>query len=349
MNARLFNMLLAAGAACTLAALALLAFVPHAAAGWLAAFVFCSSLPVGALLLVMMMRLIPGGWAEELGGPAEDLLLLLPLSAVAAVPVLIFMGAIYPWAGALSPSGFQGAYLTGWFFAVRTLVFFGLCAVLAILLLVRRQWSVPVSCTGLIVFMPAYTAIATDWLMSLEPDFHSSGFALYALSIQANVALALIVLMRLTDSGRAHTGLLGALLLSALLLWAYFAFMQYFISWSDDLPHEVLWYRSRGEGAWSLAEYALGLLGLGPLLALLFPPVRASRGMLAALALSVILGKAIELVWLVLPAGGANAGSAGAFLLGLAGLGALSIAALGRMVPSARALLTRRSGPEVAS
>lgn len=315
------------------AALVLAATEPGALAGWLAAFAFWSGVPIGALCILMMMRLIPGAWTEQLSGPAEAVLLLLPLAALAVLPVLIGCSALYRWAGGAGEGGFRSLYLTPWFFITRTIIFFAASAVLAVLLLRRRSRAV--AAVGLIIFVLVDTTVAVDWLMSLDPEFHSSGFGLYVLSIQATVALSVLVLARLVFGPGGRTGILGGLLLTALLLWAYFAFMQYVVSWSDNLPPSVLWYGRRGRGAWSAVEGAIGALGVAPALLLLFPPIRRGRGWLLGICLAVLLGKALETAWLVLPE--APEPGAAAMVAGLAviGLGALAAGLLPAAIRSA--------------
>lgn len=318
-----------AGAACVAAALILSLLVPEAFGGWLAGFVFWSGIPLGALVLVMMIRIIPGRWAQELGEPAEAAMLLLPLAMLAALPVLAGLGALYPWAGE-TEQGFRGAYLAQGSFMLRTALFFALTTGLALLLVLRRRWSMQVSVCGLILFVLFDTAIAFDWLMSLDPEFHSSGFGLYVLSIQVTIALALLIPAHLSAApGEQHRGVLGALLLCALLLWAYFAFMQFFIIWSTNLPPNVLWYQHRAAGSWSSVTYVIATLHFLPAFLLLFAPVRCGRQWLVGLCAAVLVGKALEACWLVLPDTSAGIASIAVAVLSLIGLGALSAAAFG--------------------
>ena len=68
-------------------------------------------------------------------------------------------------------------------------------------------------------------------------------------------ALAVLILLGLPHL--ADPSLLGKLLMTALLFWAYFSFMQYFIFWSGNLVPGVKWYAMRGHGIWAIAEYAM--------------------------------------------------------------------------------------------
>jgi hypothetical protein len=323
------------------AALGVAAATPSALAGWLAAFVFWAGLPIGALCLSLMMRLIPGAWRDELESRANAAMLLLPLSAAAAVPVLVALPALYPWA-ATGGGEEHRLYLTPWFFILRTIAFFACTLVLA-LLLTRRGRTAGLAAGGLILFVLIDTTIAVDWLMSLDPEFHSSGFGLYILSIQAATALAVLLLGRLVAGAPSEkTGILGGLLLTALLLWAYLAFMQYFIIWSDNLPASVAWYARRGDGPWWGVELAIGALGVGPILLLLFPPVRQSRGWLIALAGATLVGKTLETAWLVLPGSTGGVPALAVAALALAGLGLLNLSGLARIAAAPGAAEMRR-------
>jgi hypothetical protein len=243
----------------------------------------------------MMAILVPGRWRDEIIAPAEALMVLMPLLGIGVLPILIGVGALYPWAGE------TGVYLSTGFFVIRSIVLVAILIGLGGMLMLRPAWALPLSAGGLILFVLLDTTLAVDWLMSLEPDFHSSGFGLYILAIQADVALSVVVLMRLRIPD-AQPGLLGALMLTALLVWNYLAFMQYLISWSDNLPEPVAWYRNRGTGVWSVAEYTIGALHLIPLILLFLTSVRTSRRWLRAIAGAVLPGNAIEVAWLVFPA-----------------------------------------------
>jgi hypothetical protein len=329
------------GAAGCAAALLLAALdAKSASAGWLAGFVFWGSVPLGALILRLMTRVIPGAWRDEVAPTAEMLVMLLPLTALAVLPVLVGGHALYPWMTTSAGEGFRGVYLSSWFFDLRSILFLIGAIVLGFLMATRPAWSLPLAAGGLIAFVLFDAVIAVDWLMSLEPEFHSSGFGLYVLSIQASIALMTLAIIRLVAGpANARPRLLGALMLTMLLLWAYFAFMQYFIIWSENLPKQVAWFEERGTGIWAAAEYAFCLLDLVPTFLLFFTTIRHSRRWLLAIAAAVLLAKAIEVAWLVFPAMHVSlAVSAIAAILALLGLGLLSVSFLGWIGRGSKAL-----------
>jgi hypothetical protein len=174
--------------------------------------------------------------------------------------------------------------------------------------------------------MPLHSLVAVDWLMSLDPAFHSSGFGLYLLSVQALTAFAVLLLARLARS-KGSPDPLGALFLLALLCWIYFAFMQFLVAWSTNLPDGAAWYLRRTTGWWAAVFPLVALLHAIPTLLLLFRPFRASRAALAGFAGLVLLGKALESAWLVLPEGPAGLLPIVIAVAALVGLGGLGLAA----------------------
>src|SRR5690349_11650063 len=308
-----------------------LVFVDTRAAlgGWVVAAAWIGSIPVGALGLLMMMRMIPGPWRDELALPTQRLTLLMPLAALAMVPVLVGVGRLYPWVD-LPLHGYRAAYLSVWTFELRTIVFFA--AAIAVVVLLPRSTGQALAAGGIIALTLYDTTMVVDWLMTLDPGFHSSGFALYAMSIQYAIAVGALIVLRLAvGPAGENTSVLGALLITVLLTWTYLAFMQYLIIWSGNLPQGVAWFAKRGSGGWSVVEYVITISALGPLFLLFFPPVRAGRFWLIALSLVVMLGKVFELAWLVLPTM-ANPGiGMASMVLAVVGLVALVLVALQRL------------------
>ena len=326
----------AVGALGAVAALLLALVDPRAAlTGWLGAAAFVAGLAEGALILLLMLALIAGRWREDLRGPARLLGALWPLAALAFVPVLAGMATIYPWFGAPPHSAFAGVWLNPLFFAARTIGWFVLGWFVAARAL--GEVSEGFAAGMLIALVLATNFVASDWLMTLDPEFASSGFGLQVIFFDVCGALAAMILLRLAGGPPRHTGVLGGLLLTLLLLWAYIQFMPFLIIWSGNLPGSVGWYLARRGTGWVAAIVIASLLGGAPLFALFAPQVRESRRWLGLCAAAVLVGKAIEFCWLALPGRGPLALLA--WLLALAGLGCLTLASLLRAARLAEARL----------
>lgn len=320
--------LLVAGLVFTGAALAAVVLAPDRAGfGWLAALAFWAGVPVGALALLLILRILPGPWAEALGPVAAPAARLLPLVALAGLPVALDLAALYPWARAPLDTAFRAAWLQPVPWLARSALF--LAGGSAVAWALARPGRRGLAIAALIGLVPFHTVIAFDWLMSLDPAFHSSGFGLWLLAAQALTAFAALLLARLATH-RGSPDPLGALFLVLLLLWAYAAFMPFFIAWSGNLPGPAAWYGRRTAGGWGAVFPLIALLHAVPTALLLFRRFRASRRALAAFAGLVLAGQALQAAWFVLPEAPPGPLPALTGLAALAGLGALGLAALAR-------------------
>jgi hypothetical protein len=211
----------------------------------------------------------------------------------------------------------KAAYLNEPFFVLRALIYFAIWIGLAFVLGVWRDpaavrsRSLPLGAAGAVVLAPTASFAGVDWILSLEPTFHSSIFGMLWLSTQAlgAFAFALVLALLLARGPRtAHLreqGLvgLGSLLLALVLLWGYFAFIQYLIIWSGDLPDAAAWYVARGEGLWRVSIWltVAGHLVL-PAIALLSSRARQSPRIVLLLAAIVLLAHFADVAWLTVPA-----------------------------------------------
>lgn len=319
--------LFGAGLLLCVIALALTLVAPgDALRAWLAATFLWSGVPIGSLGLLMIVPLIGGRWSHSLPPILEAGALTLPILAIAILPVFAGMTWLYPWTHA-GGTGFKGGWLTPPLFVLRSLLFLGGLG-LALWALVRRRGSrVAVSSAGLVFLLPMMSIVLVDWLVSLDREFHSSGFGLYAISDQFTVGLMAAIWVLLGRQPR-HVETLGALVITLVLTWLYLAFTSYFIIWSGDLASTVGWYQVRGEDGWGAAYGVSAVVEAVVFLVLLFPRPRRSATALRGIAAAVIVGKAIEAAWLVLPqAGGVRAGPVALYLLAAVGLGLVTIQA----------------------
>ena len=333
-NARRKHVLVAVGITLAAAALLLCFVDPRGAlTGWLAAAVLVQALPTGALVLLLIMRLVRGKWEADLRSPARLLLALFPLAALAMVPPLLGMAAVYPWFAAPPESAFARFWLNPVFFAARTIAWFALADYAAR----RASGAVSEGCAAglLIGLVLGATFVVTDWLMTLDPQFASSGFGLQLFALEICTALAAMILLRLAAGPPEHPRVLGGLLLTLLLLWAYFQFMPFLIVWSGNLPDGVAWYAARDNSGWEAALALAASFGGVPLFALFAPQARANPRALRWCAASVLAGKAIELAWFALPGRGLVAVAAA--ILAACGFGSFALAAVFRAARLAEA------------
>jgi hypothetical protein len=233
-----------------------------------------------------------------------------PLAGALFLPLIASAPWLYP--APADPETFKSVYLTPTFVAARTLTYFALWTVLA-------SWAHAVwgdtdrmkvcASAGLIIYAVTGSLAGVDWLQALTPRFHSSIYGLLFLTFQmlAGFAFAVLVALRRPD---AETHQYGAILVAALLLWAYNHAMQYIIIWSGNMPNEAVWYMRRETGAWGFALWGLFLLQfVAPFSALLSHRVRRSRQSLLILAAGTLALRLLEAAALALPGIASNLGA----------------------------------------
>ncbi len=290
------------------------------------AFTFWTGLSIGSLALLMLQHLTGGGWGLVIRRVLEAATRVLPLIVVLFIPIAIGAQYIYEWTHheKAIELGDKTNYLNLRFFYLRAVVYFG--AWLALMFLLNR-WSLAqdqtadreyakkmrvLSGPGMVLLILTVTFASVDWYMSLEPEWFSTiyGFifvAAWSVSALAFVITALAILAKGEPLKRivapTHFHDLGKLLLALVMLWAYFAFSQFLIIWSANLPEEIGWYTVRMQGVWG--ALILGVIGLHfamPFLMLLSRGLKRDPSKLIIVAVLILVMRVIDLLWMIEPA-----------------------------------------------
>ena len=251
----------------------------------------------------------------------------LPVMILLFVPVLLGLEDIYLWARPEAASDElirqKSAFLNPMGFTLRSLAYLSIWSLFAWTLnrlslrqdetgdpeLFRKMQMI--SAAGLVTYCLTATFASIDWLMSLDPHWYSSIFGVYFIIGQALSGIAfVIVIARYLSEREPMAGVLqprhihdyGNLMLAFVMLWAYIAVSQLIIIWSADLPEEIPWYLERVQGGWQGISIALGLFHfLVPFLILLSRGFKRNIGVLARVALFLLIMRWIDLFWLAAP------------------------------------------------
>jgi hypothetical protein len=298
---------------------------------YLIAFMFVLGLSLGSLGLLMLQHLTGGHWGIMTRRPLESATRVLPVVAVFFLPIAIFgMKHLYqewlnaPPTGEGSLSDLQKSYLTSNGFLIRAVIYF---AIWLLLVFVFNRWSKEqdvnredralrrrmkmLAGPGIILYVFVMTFAAIDWVMSLSPHWASTiyGFLFVIGQMISSMSLMIAVLVLLSRTApmegiiqSRHLHDLGKLLLSFVMLWAYFGFSQLLIIWSGNLPEEISFYRTRLYGAWGVvAVFVLIFHFFVPFFSLLPRDVKRSAKLLPKVALWLIFMRLVDLFWLTRP------------------------------------------------
>jgi hypothetical protein len=294
--------------------------------GW----TFWTGIAVGSIALLMLQHLTGGGWGFVIRRILEASTRTLPVMAVLFIPVLLGAHSIYHhWMDKAEVEKheavkFKISYLNFPFFTVRAVIYFAVWLALMFLL---NRWSLAqdrtadnrytknmrvLSGPGMVALIFTITFASVDWYMSLEPEWFSTiyGFiylASWSLSALAFTIAALAMLSKDEPLRRIvaplHFHDLGKLLLALVMLWAYFAFSQYLIIWSGNLPEEIGYYLDRQHGAWGATIISIAILHFAaPFLFLLSRDLKRDPRRLVMVALLILVMRMVDLIWMLAPA-----------------------------------------------
>jgi hypothetical protein len=292
------------------------------------AFSFWVGISIGSLALLMLQHLTGGGWGLVIRRVIEASTQTLPLMLLLFVPIVLGAHSIYPWTDqALVASkpvlAGKAKYLNLPFFTIRGVIFFAIWITLAYFLnrwsklqdsTADRQYAKRMSTLsgpGMVLLVFVVTFASIDWFMSLEPEWYSTIYGFIFLASWTLSALAFTVAVMAALAGhepmnrivaQLHFHDLGKLLLALVMLWSYFAFSQFLIVWSGNLPEEIHWYLPRIHGAWG--AIALGVIVLHfafPFLFLLSRSLKRNAGKLVIVAVMILVMRLFDLFWTIVP------------------------------------------------
>lgn len=335
---------------------------------WILGWYFWFSISMGCLAILMLQYVIHGEWGFVIRRQLEAGVFTLPAMALLFAPVLAGVRGLYEWAAVpLHPEEsvycFKCAWLQAPFFVARSVIYFAVFVGLGWKLLAwagdagadgaaaREAKLGALGAGGLIAYFLVFTLAAVDWIMSLEPEWHSTIFGAQLMMGQgvAAVSLTVIATVWLMRSGplrgvarAAHVNDLGNLMLAFVMLWTYMAFVQYLIIWCGNLREDNVWFVHRGRGGWPLLAAALALAHFAaPFAILLSRTAKRNGAIMAGVAGLLLVAHAGDCFWLIAPNFGDARGAPG--WMDIAALGGIGGVWLGCFL---RRLASRPPVPE---
>ncbi|EJW12529.1 hypothetical protein A33M_1945 [Rhodovulum sp. PH10] len=270
------------------------------ARGFLLAFALWCGFPLGSLALVMIHTLTAGRWGDRLAPLLRAGALLVPLAALAFVPIALTLPALYPWAAVPGsiPHDVQAHYLNVPFFLVRAAVALVGWSVLGVLFGLGRGNRL-IAALGLVFHGLAVSAIAVDWFLSVAPDYVSTAFGMLTAARQILIALAVAAVIAPRRLGRGTSDLAGLVMMGVLGV-VYLELMSFIVAWYGDLPYKAAWYLDRS-GGWGIAIGVAAALAVAALAMLTSASVRETTAGLRTAGALVLGALAIHTVWLIAP------------------------------------------------
>jgi hypothetical protein len=319
------------------------------------------SIAMGGTFFFVLQSISQSGWSSAFKRVSEAMMSYIPIAALFFLLLWFGMNDLYQWShkgtAALDPLVFhKSGYLNIPFFFIRMIIYFILWIIFIRKLRqlsIREDHTDPSDSDGImylfgktelyskiLIFILAITfsLSAIDWIMSLEPKWYSTIFALKNMvaAFLHGVSILTLIVFILYKRGyfpffnEYHLHDFARYIFMFSIIWGYFWFAQFMIIWYGNIPEETAYYFVRWKEGWKILFFLeIGLNWFIPFMVLL--PVKASRNMtlITIVIIFLIIGQYIDLYVQVIPGttGILKFGwiSAGMFL-GFAGLFSLVVA-----------------------
>jgi hypothetical protein len=284
------------------------------------------SVALGGMLFIAVQHLSGAAWSAGMRRVAEALMCALPVAAVMMLALFFGRGSLYAWAGAAPVQTFEtlaSAYFAVPFVFSRMAFFLMLWMVFARLMRrasshqdtsadpIHHQRMVRYSAIFVVVFAFSFSLACVDWLLTLDPRWTSTMYAVYVFSgvLVEGVAAVTLVVVLLHEHGHLgdvvntnHLHDLGKLLFAFTSFWAYIWLSQYLLIWYGNLPEEAGYYLVRTGTGW-LPLFVINLVvnWLIPFCLLLPRASKRSPSTLKWVAVLVLIGRWLDIYLLVSP------------------------------------------------
>jgi hypothetical protein len=219
---------------------------------------------LGGLFLVAVTRLTSARWSDPILAAPHAMPRVLPYAL--GVMLLLWFGAttLYPWARPEAATDhllhLRAPWLNKPFFWGRIVLYFALWHFLGRLMLRRKAFTAPF----MVAFGVTLSLASFDWIMSLEPIWYSTIFAIYGFAgmFLQGIAVVCISAVALRRFGLLPQGIdktpnhdLGKMLFAFSAFWAYIWLSQFLLIWYANIPEEVGPIKVLLTGSWAPLYY----------------------------------------------------------------------------------------------
>ena len=278
------------------------------------------TLAIGATFFWALQYITHSGWSAGLIRIPQAMGNFIPVIAILMIPILFGMGHLYEWTHEEMQSdpfiAHKSPYLNIPFFIARYVIYFAVWIFLTRLL---RKFSLKedlgngmeyynksefYSKVYIFVLAATFTLSAYDWIMSIDPHWFSTIFAVrnFVMAFfHASVVITLIVVILhklgyFPFLGKAHLRDLTRYIFMLSIIWTYTWFAQYILIWYANIPEETVYYLPRTRGEFTPLFYLELIINwLVPFLLLMPDRWATNKNVIVAVCIILMVGHWIDI------------------------------------------------------
>src|SRR6266496_2891333 len=304
---------------------------------YLLGFMLWLGITLGSMAILMIQHMTGGKWGMVIRRQLEAAVKCLPLMALLFIPIiagiphlygvwlkpdpknqhLVELSQVYLTRGGTANFLFLNGYIG------RAVVYFAIWLTIAFIL---NRWSAEqdsppvqnlsprfrtIAAPGLILYAFTISFAVIDWVMSLSPPWISTIYGFIFIVGELLSAMCVMVVVETILSNYEPTASLlkpkevhdhGKLMLTFVMLWAYFSFSQLLIIWAGNLPSEINFFTRRLYSGWQIVALALVIFHFAvPFLMLLSWQFKRDAKTLVWLASWLLFMRFVDLFWYIEP------------------------------------------------
>jgi len=285
------------------------------------------SLAVGASFFMAIQYITQSGWSSMFKRIPEAMTAYIPVAFILMLVLLGGLHSLFHWthADAVANDPFlqhKEPYLNIPFFTIRFVVFFIAWILLTFML---RRFSRKEDEVGgmkyflksefysrIYIFVLGITFIffTFDWIMSIDPHWYSTVFAVkgFVTAFYHGSAIIVLIIILLHNQGyfnklnKSHLLDFSRYIFMLAIIWGYLTFVEFMLIWYGNIPEETMYFAYRFNNGYEALFYInFGINWFIPFLILMSRHLDRRKASVAAVAIILIFGQWIDHYFQIMP------------------------------------------------
>lgn len=294
---------------------------------WLLSSFFWMAVALFGVFFIAVGYLANAGWYIVIKRILEVFYRYLPIAgAFILIMLFVFGDAIYShWMGEAAQNdpiiAGKASFLNIGFYAANVVIFIALWTFFGNLF---RKYSLreeetggdtyhKKSITGSAIFLPLFAIgfcmAAFQWLMSIEPHWFSTIFAVYCFAglFVSGMTVTMLITVHLKERGYLpqvtsnHLHDMGKFMFAFSVFWAYIWISQYLLIWYANIPEETIYYYNRLQDYGFLFGLNVAINFIFPFLALMTRQSKRQYSYLKSIGYVMLFGRFLDLFLIIMP------------------------------------------------